>query len=413
MSQVPFPPESTTIGMLGSGQLGRMFCFAAHRLGYRVHVFSHEVDSPAGQAADRETVAALDDDDALRAFAAAVDVVTLEFENLPTPALAALETFVPVYPGPHVLGTTQHRLKEKRALAEAGFPVTTFHPVASLNDLQELAETGALPGILKTAAWGYDGKGQFRIDTPAACPAAWEFLHRDLNREINGDVVGAAGILEAVVDFECELSVVAARSSQGEVASYDPIRNDHANHILDVSTAPSGLPAAICREAKSMAVDVLTHLDVIGVTCVEMFLTRAGQLLINELAPRPHNSGHLTIEAHATSQFEQQVRAVCGLPLGSTAQHCPAAMVNLLGELWQAGPPPFDRILALPDASLHLYGKAGARRGRKMGHVTVLAGRPEQLPEKVAHVRQLLAPDSASAGPDNDVTGDSNATQRR
>ena len=361
----PFLPESTTIGMLGSGQLGRMFSFAAQRMGYRVHVFSPESQSPAGQTSSRETVADYVDLNALGEFAKQVDLVTLEFENLPVASLRYLEKFVPVRPGPGVLEVTQHRLNEKKALSKAGFPVAPFREVRALTDLQDSfsgpTATHDFPAILKTASWGYDGKGQSRINSPNDLELAWNAVECE------------HAVLEAFVDFQCELSVVAVRSPTGEVVCYDPIRNEHENHILNVSVSPSGLPDNIVNQAKQLAADILSHLEVVGVMCVEMFLACDGNLVVNELAPRPHNSGHLTIEAHSTSQFEQQVRAVCGLPLGSTRQVRPAAMVNLLGDLWIPGQPDFASVMPLPDTHLHLYGKTTPNRGRKMGHITVLA----------------------------------------
>ena len=382
-------PESTTIGMLGSGQLGRMFTFAAHRMGYRVHVLSPTADSPAGRVADRDTVANYDDHDALIAFAESVDVVTLEFENIPVDSLRLIEAHIPVRPGPYVLETSQHRIREKSALSHAGIPVADFCEINSAKDLTDCLTganpTHSFPSILKTAAWGYDGKGQTRIESAADISKAWHVLGCD------------AAILEAFVEFECELSVVAARSRQGQVACYEPIRNEHCNHILDVSLSPSGLPKSVTESAKTLAADILETLDVVGVMCVEMFLTRDQQLLVNELAPRPHNSGHLTIESHATSQFEQQVRAVCGLPLGSTTQIRPAAMVNLLGELWSQGQPNFARVAALESAHLHLYGKVDPKPGRKMGHITALADDVTDARELARKARNELTPQTSDS----------------
>ena len=371
------PPESTTIGLLGSGQLGRMFAVAAQRMGYRVHVYSPAANSPASHAACCETVAHYEDHEALGQFAEQVDVVTLEFENIAVESVRWLEQKVPVRPGARVLEITQHRLLEKTTLANAGVPVANFAAVNTLAEVQQAA-IERTPGVLKTAVSGYDGKGQATIRTADDVESAWHAIQ------------GQAAVLEGFVDFQCELSVVAARSQSGNIVTYDPIRNDHDRHILDVSICPSGLPDKVVASAKQLAANIMEALQVVGVMCVEMFLTRDHQLIVNELAPRPHNSGHLTIEAHAVSQFEQQVRAVCGLPLASTAQRQPAAMCNLLGELWTHGQPDFRHVMSLPNTYLHLYGKQEPRSGRKMGHITVLAQSPEEAASTARHVRDLL-----------------------
>ena len=352
-----------TVGVLGSGQLGRMFAIAARRMGYRVHTLSPADDTPTGQVADLEINAPYDDLDAIRAFAGAVDVVTFEFENVPaaTAAAAAAASAAPVRPDGAVLHTTQNRLREKEFLSSAGFPVTPYAPVRSADDLRHALDRLGTPAVLKTAGWGYDGKGQIKIDHAHAADAAWHALGTD------------EAVLEAWVDFECEASVVAARAHDGSLVDYGLIANTHRNHILDVSLAPAPLAARLAREASDMVRGVLERLDVVGVLCVEFFVTRAGQLWINELAPRPHNSGHLTFDACLTSQFEQQLRAICGLPLGSTELLRPAAMANLLGECWQAGEPNWSALCAHSNVKLHLYGKSEPRTGRKMGHLTALA----------------------------------------
>ncbi|MCO5190557.1 MAG: 5-(carboxyamino)imidazole ribonucleotide synthase [Anaerolineae bacterium] len=349
------------IGILGSGQLGRMLAIAARTMGYRVAVFSPGSSTPTGQIANLEVTADYNDLDAVRDFAQQVDVVTYEFENVPAATAAAVAEFVPLRPGTHVLHVAQNRLREKDALAAAGLPVTPYRPVRSSADLERgVAELG-LPCILKTAESGYDGKGQVRLDSAENLSVAWHAMQ------------GREAILESFVPFERELSVVAARGSDGAFAHYGVIENDHVNHILDVSTAPSVVGVAISAEAERLTRAVLKTLDVVGVLCVEYFLTGDGSLLINEIAPRPHNSGHLTIDACVTSQFEQQLRAVCGLPLGSADFHAPAAMVNLLGDLWQNGEPDWQALCAFPRVKLHLYGKQEARIGRKMGHITATA----------------------------------------
>lgn len=368
-----------TIGVLGSGQLGRMFAIAARRLGYRVHVLSPDDDTPAGQVADREFPASYADLDAVARFARQVDVVTFEFENVPVETIGIVEKFAPVFPGGHVLHTTQHRLREKAFLSEAGVPVTPFLAINSSADL-DAAGDELFPGVLKTAAWGYDGKGQTRVDSPIAAASAWATSN------------GEPSILEKYVEFAAELSVVAVRGQDGEVACYGPIANTHRNHILDLSVAPGDFPPQVAGEAIKIAREILDALDVIGVLCVEFFLTTDGKLLVNELAPRPHNSGHLTVDAHASCQFEQQVRAVCGLPLAAATQLRPAAMVNLLGEMWQDGPPDWAGALAMPDVKLHLYGKKQPLAGRKMGHLTALGDTAELAAQQACEARQRLAP---------------------
>lgn len=376
-STVPLLPGAV-IGVLGSGQLGRMFAIAARRMGYRVHTFSPETDTPTGQVADVEIKAHYDDLNAVRAFACAVDVVTFEFENVPTTTAEAAAECVAVRPSGAVLHTTQHRLREKTFLRQHGFPLTPFKAINAMADLKEgLAEFG-LPAVLKTAGFGYDGKGQTKLTSLAQAEIA----------------LAAAGqqemILEAFVDFACELSVIGARGLDGNFVHWGVIRNDHSRHILDVSSAPADLPPAVAREAIAIAQAVLEQLAVVGVLCVEFFLTTDGKLLINELAPRPHNSGHLTFDACVTSQFEQQLRAVCGLPLGSTELLRPAAMANLLGDLWEHGEPNWVAGCAHPAIKLHLYGKLTPKPGRKMGHLTALAGTAQEAARLVRAAREAL-----------------------
>lgn len=368
-----------TLGVLGSGQLGKMFAMAAARLGYRVHVYAPEHDAPAADVAYRQTVGAFDDAAAVAEFAKSVDVVTLEFENISAAAIETAAKFAPVRPGGRVLHTTQERLREKGFLRAAGIPCTPFAEATTKEQFAAaLAELG-LPAVLKTAAWGYDGKGQALVRSASEAEAA----HAALN--------GAAAILEGWVDFECEVSMLAARSANGEEAFFGPIANDHAHHILDVSVYPQPRVARLFEDARKIAQAVLRELDVVGLLCVEFFLTRDGRLLVNEIAPRPHNSGHLTIDACNCSQFEQQVRAVCGLPLGSFETIVPAAaMANLLGDVWAAGEPRWEKVLSDPQLRLHLYGKAEARPGRKMGHLTAIAGSAEEAVALVREGREAL-----------------------
>lgn len=368
-----------TIGVLGSGQLGRMLALAARRMGYRVHTFSPERDTPTGQVADRESAASYDDLDAVRAFAAEVDVVTLEFENIPSATVEAIAASVPVRPGGMALHTTQHRIREKTFLRDAGFPVTPFYPVATLAELRAGLTAFGYPAILKTADFGYDGKGQVKIAAPEEVDAAF------------ADFTDRAAILEAFVDFAREVSVVAARGLDGSFAHFGVVENTHAHHVLDTTVAPATVPPETARDAVAITRGILEALGIVGVACVEFFLTHTGALLVNEIAPRPHNSGHFTVDACATSQFEQQLRAVCGLPLGATEQLRPAAMANLLGDLWQAGEPDWAAACAFPHVKLHLYGKATPRPGRKMGHLTALAQTTDQAVRTVRAARDALA----------------------
>ncbi len=369
------------LGVMGGGQLGRMFTAAARRMGYRVAILSPGRGGPAGQYADEEYDAAYDDLEAVERFARSVDVVTFEFENVPGAAAAAAARHAPVRPSGEALRTTQNRLRERALLERLGLPRAPHAPVRSAEELAAAAASVGTPAVLKTAAWGYDGKGQVRIDTPDAAPAAWEELGR------------AECLWEAWVPFAAEISVVGVRSLEGEVRLYEPSLNAHERHVLDVSTVPAGLPPEVAREAARIAAAVLEGLGLVGVACVEMFLLEDGRLLVNEIAPRPHNSGHLTIEACETSQFEAQVRAVCGLPLGSTERICGgAAMANLLGDLWEPGEPAWADALAFPGVRLHLYGKDEARPGRKMGHLTATAASAEEAARRVRAARRALSP---------------------
>jgi 5-(carboxyamino)imidazole ribonucleotide synthase len=368
----------STIGVLGGGQLGRMFAIAARRMGYRVHTLCPDFDTPTAQVADVEVNAPYDDLDAVRAFARNVSVVTFEFENVPAATAAAAAECAPVRPAGSVLHVAQQRLREKSFLSEAGLPVPPFVPVRSLDDLHEGVARIGCPAVLKTAAFGYDGKGQSKIASPADAEAAFDAIARQ------------DAILESFVDFDREVSVVAARGLDGSFVHYGVIANSHWNHILDVSVAPARVSPGIARDAVDIARTVLERLDVVGVLCVEFFLARDGRLLVNELAPRPHNSGHLTFDACVTSQFEQQLRAVCGLPLGSPELLRPAAMANLLGDLWSEGEPDWAAASAFPDVKLHLYGKLEPRPGRKMGHLTATAPTPELAADLVVAARRAL-----------------------
>jgi 5-(carboxyamino)imidazole ribonucleotide synthase len=367
-----------TIGVLGGGQLGRMFAMAARRLGYRVHTLAPEEDTPTGQIADVEINAAYDDLDAVARFADAVDVVTFEFENVAAEAARTAEAHAIVRPNGRSLFVAQHRIREKTFVADLGLPVTPFAPVRNEAELAEAVERIGCPAVLKTAELGYDGKGQVAILRASDAAAAWAKLER---RE---------AILEAFIDLDREISVVAARAVDGACAAFAPAQNVHRQHILDVSIAPADVPPAIASEATDATYAVMRALDYVGVLCIEFFVARDGRVLVNEIAPRPHNSGHHTFDSCRTSQFEQQVRAVCGLPLGSPELLQPAAMANLLGDLWQGGTPNWAGALGFPEVKLHLYGKSSARPGRKMGHLTALAPTKEEAERRVLQAREAL-----------------------
>jgi 5-(carboxyamino)imidazole ribonucleotide synthase len=367
----------STIGVLGSGQLGRMFAISARRMGYRVHTYSPDRDSPTGQIADVEIDAPYEDLDRVRAFASGVDAVTFEFENVPAATAEAAAQCALVRPAGEVLHTTQHRLREKTFLRDHGFPLTRFEPIRAAGDLCRVMP-GFGPAILKTAGFGYDGKGQYRVETLAEAEAAWSAMECQ------------EAVLEALVDFELELSVIGVRGANGDCVFYEPLCNHHVAGILDVSLSPAPSGPRVAIEAIAIARGILEQLDVTGVLCVEFFLARGGKLLVNELAPRPHNSGHLTIDACVTSQFEQQLRSVCGLPLGSTGMPRRAAMANLLGDLWAGGEPDWQAALAMPEVKLHLYGKSEARPGRKMGHLTAIAETAQTAETLVRTARERL-----------------------
>jgi 5-(carboxyamino)imidazole ribonucleotide synthase len=350
------PAPGATIGILGGGQLGRMTALAATRLGYRCHVFATEPDSPAEQVCGRATVAEYEDRAALDEFAAAVDVATFEFENIPAAAVRRVAASKPVLPRPEILEITQDRVREKDFLRSIEIPTAAYRQISDPLALARAIRDFGHPAVLKSARMGYDGKGQVTL-TPQTGPAeAWS------------DMGGQRGILESFVDFSCEISVIVARSRNGAWAAYPPVENHHVNHILDTTIAPARINPETATRAEAIARYVAEKLDLVGVLAVEMFVLPSGEVLVNELAPRPHNSGHWTIDACVTSQFEQLVRAMCGLPLGAVAHHSDAVMKNLIGDdvtKWREA-------LADPFTKLHLYGKHQVQPGRKMGHVTRL-----------------------------------------
>ncbi len=367
-----------TIGLMGSGQLGRMFTVAARRMGYRVHVFSPERETPAGQFADREVTGAYEDESAVRGFAKDLDLLTFEFENIPRQTVDWCAAECEVRPAGSVLHTAQNRLREKDFLSQAGIPVGPYRAVRSASELSDAISAIKTPAILKSAAFGYDGKGQRFLERPLDAEEIWQ--------ERPGDEL----ILEGAIDFEKEVSVIVARGPDGSMATFPVCENMHRNHILDVTVVPARVSAEVERSAADLGRTIAAKMDLVGLLAVEMFLQRDGTLLVNELAPRPHNSGHWTIEGSATSQFEQHVRAVCGLPLGSTQLLSPAAMANLLGDLWEGGPPNWAAALAVQRVRLHLYGKHHPRRRRKMGHLTALASTAEAAMAAVIKARDAL-----------------------
>jgi 5-(carboxyamino)imidazole ribonucleotide synthase len=356
MTTFPLPPNST-IGLVGGGQLGRMSALAAARLGYRCHILTRETDSPAAQVSHAVTISDYSDPVSLRAFAAAVDVISFEFENISAQGLDLLASIRPVRPAPSALRISQDRLEEKTFLNSAGVATAPWAPVASRPELDAAVGRLGLPAVLKTTRLGYDGKGQAILRCAGDLAAAWERLNpKPL-------------VLEGFVDFAQEISVIVARGADGGVASFDTVENRHRDHILDVTLAPARLPVAIDQAAQSIARQVVEALDLIGLLAVEMFVDSNGKVLVNEIAPRPHNSGHWTVDACPASQFELHIRAIAGLPLPAATRHSDAVMRNLIGSegmaLWPAA-------LSEPGIIPHLYGKAEALPGRKMGHVTRL-----------------------------------------
>lgn len=368
----------STIGVFGSGQLGRMFAIEARKMGYRVHTYSPDTDTPTGQVADFETSGDYLDLDKVGEFARSVDVVTFEFENVPSQTVEIAAKFVDVRPRGEVLHITQNRLREKTFLAENGFPHAPFKHIKTVDDLYRAVTEIGTPSVLKTAGFGYDGKGQQKISAIGEVERAFDNLN------------GGEAVLEGFIDFEKEVSVVCARDAAGSFVDYGVIENSHRNHILDVSFAPAICSPKAAAEAVEITRSLADKLGYVGTLCVEFFMTSDEKLLVNELAPRPHNSGHLTFDACATSQFEQQLRAVCGLPLGSTEFHKPCAMINLLGDIWTSVEPNWMAALEDPRIKLHLYGKAEPRAGRKMGHLTAIADTVDEAVAAVSKAKEGL-----------------------
>lgn len=353
-SSMILPPAM--LGMLGGGQLGRFFVIAAHEMGYKVTVLDPDRNSPAGRIADVHLCAGYDDTDALQQLAKSCAAVTTEFENVPAATMEYLAKTLPVRPGAAAVAIAQNRVLEKNFVREAGLPVAPFEVIGKLEDIPQ---EGVYPGILKVARFGYDGKGQIRVANQAEARTAFESL--------GGEVC----VLEKMLTLDYEVSVILGRDAQGNIAAFPTAENSHLNGILDVSIAPARAPTILHEQAHQYAMHIAEQLDYVGVLAVEFFVSDS-QLLVNEIAPRPHNSGHYTIDACVTSQFEQQVRILAGLPLGDARMHSYAVMVNILGDVWENGEPAWDKILAYPQLKLHLYGKREARNGRKMGHFTML-----------------------------------------
>jgi 5-(carboxyamino)imidazole ribonucleotide synthase len=367
-----------TLGMLGGGQLGRMFVAAARTMGYQTIVLDPDPQSPAGEIADEHLMAEYEDTRALDRFAAECSAVTTEFENIPASTLERLARHCVVSPGSLAVSITQNRFYEKSFLRDHGFPTAPFAFVQSEDDLVNAFEKIRPPAILKVSRFGYDGKGQAKVRDLAEALASWNAMKRE------------PCVLEGQVTLDTEVSVILARGADNEMAAYPLSENSHANGVLDITVAPAQVSHEHMEEAQTMARKIAEHLEYVGVLAVEFFISH-GKLLVNEIAPRPHNSGHYTIDACVTSQFEQQVRALCGLPLGDTRLLSPVAMVNLLGDLWINGEPHWEQILKSPRAKLHLYGKREARPGRKMGHYTCLATTAMEAREEALKIQRDLA----------------------
>lgn len=374
------------IGMVGGGQLGRMFAIAAANMGYIVRVFSASPIDPAAQVAAEHVAGPLDDPACVEKFADGCDVITLEFENIPADTIAACGRHAPTYPSADVLRTAQDRLIEKSTFRDAGLSVTPFAPVTSVADVQAFADEHGFPVIVKTSRDGYDGKGQFRVDQIEDCAS----IDWDAPDQTNGP----AWIAEKCVAFDREVSVIVARTPNGKTTAFPAFENEHANHILDFSVCPASLSETMAARVSELGINAAETINLVGLVCVELFVC-GDELMINEIAPRPHNSGHLTIEACATSQFEQHVRAICNLPLGETSMICGgAAMANLLGNVWKdQSPPMWSDALATPGVRLHLYGKTVAKPARKMGHLTCVSDQPSDAKRRVRSARDSLLHD--------------------
>ena len=368
-----------TLGMLGGGQLGRMFTIAARTMGYDVVVLDPNIKSPAGELATTHICADYSDQAALAQIAKNCDVITTEFENVPASTLASLAKTKPVRPGTKAISIAQDRIQEKRFLKDNGFYTAPFAVINSLDDLKNNISTIGTPAILKVSRLGYDGKGQFAINTEPDIEKAWRALE------------GEACVLEQRVPLDIEVSVVLARGTEGQVTSYPVSENIHQGGILDISIVPARIDQAVKIKVINMAKDIAIALDYVGIMAVEFFISD-GKILVNEIAPRPHNSGHYTLDACITDQFEQQVRAICGLTLGDTTLLTPVVMINMLGDIWHNGnAPQWQKLLDHPNVKLHLYGKPEARPGRKMGHFNVLSKNIDDALKLAKKLKQQLS----------------------
>lgn len=370
-----------TLGVLGGGQLGRMLTLRARTMGYRVVVLDPDPGSPAGQVADRHVRAAYDDE-RLDAFGSECAAITTEFENVPAATLERLAHSTLVRPGASAVSIAQDRIAEKTFLDRAGFATAPFRAVGNVAELRAALAVIKLPALLKTSRLGYDGKGQATILAAAEAEAAFAGMG------------GVPCVLEEQLTLERELSVVLARGADGQVAAFPVGENRHRDGILETTVVPARVPGALGREASAQAVEVANELDYVGVLGVELFVANGGKLYVNEIAPRPHNSGHYTLDACSVDQFEQQVRALCGLPLHEPRLHSPVAMINLLGDLWRDGPPRWIEVFRRPGVRLHLYGKQEPRPGRKMGHLNCVARDPDQALSLALEARAALRPDA-------------------
>lgn len=373
-SQPILPPA--TLGMLGGGQLGRFFVIAAHEMGYKVVVLDPDKNSPAGKIADLHICAAFDDQAALAQLAQACAAITTEFENVPAATLEYLAQQRTVRPAAAAVAIAQNRVAEKNFIRDAGLPVAPYAVINGAVDIPD-ESSGLYPAILKVARFGYDGKGQARVATPEQARAAFDSFKAE------------TCVLERMLKLDYEVSLVLARDAAGNVAAFPLAENQHLNGILDVSIVPARADAAIRQQAEQVATEIAIKLDYVGVIGVEFFVSE-GRLLVNEMAPRPHNSGHYTLDACVTDQFEQQVRVLAGLPLGDASLHSTAVMVNLLGDIWGSGEPAWDKAYGEPGLKMHLYGKHEARPGRKMGHYTVVGESAEAVLATALQVRADL-----------------------
>ena len=372
----PVLPGST-IGMLGGGQLGRMSILAGRKLGYRFCVLEPKAPSAAGMAADEQIIADYDDDKALLEFASKIDIATLEFENIPARTLDILSGKVRVYPGMKALSVCQNRAREKQFLQSSGIPCAPFAIVNSLAELEKAVEVIGRPAVLKTADFGYDGKGQVKIEPGMDLEPVWTPYE------------GRSAVLEGWVDYSGEYSVICGRNALKQTCVYPVIRNTHRNHILFTSVCPAGLSEELEEQAFRLALRIADGLDLVGLVAVELFLTSSGWV-VNEMAPRPHNSGHLTFDANITSQFEQHIRLVCGLHPGNCKTHSASCMLNLLGDVWAKGTPNWNAIMQDTRCKVHLYDKGEPRPGRKMGHLTFLGNNPADCLERAIACDELL-----------------------